>query len=70
MHKNLYHAAKLADGQKRKKKLADFVSQNSNGRISVSFYRLASFDMYVRGQMRNFQKILKFLDFLVYLNQK
>ena len=43
------------------------MSQNSNGHISVSFYRLASFEMYVRGQMWNFQKIFRFLDFFVYL---
>ena len=51
-------------------KSCNFWAQNSNGRISASFYRLASFEMYVRGQMWSFQKILKFLDFLVYLNQK
>ena len=45
-------------------------SQISNGRISASFYRLASFEMYVRHLLQVFQKTEKFLSFLVYLNQK
>ena len=45
-------------------------TQISNGRISASFYRLLSFEMYVREQMWNFWKTDKFLSFLVYLNQK
>ena len=32
---------------------------NSNKRISVSFYSLANFEIYVRNQTRNFEKIKK-----------
>ena len=46
------------------------MTQISNGCISASFYRLASLKIYVRHQMWNFQQMLKFLSFLVYLNQK
>ena len=47
-----------------------FVSQILNECISASFYRLSSFEIYVRHQMWNFWKTDKFLSFLVYLNQK
>ena len=51
-------------------KSAFFVSEILNERIFMSFYRLASFEIYVECQMWNFWETDKFLSFLVYLNQK
>ena len=51
-------------------KVTNPFSQISNGRISASFYRLTSFEMYVRHLLYLFQKTEKILSFLVYLNQK
>ena len=47
-----------------------FVTKISNERISASFYRLLSFEMYVREQMRNSHENKKFVSFFVILDQK
>ena len=67
--RDIYRAAEPA-GEQKCKKVSFFVSQILKERISASFYRLLSFEIYVRHQMWNFWKVDKLLSFLVYLNQK